>query len=69
LVFQEHEDTSMEGVQICGISNNSSPPSHIEDNKHPLKFEESVVNINVLNMHNFRKVTSIGHCVIFFSLY
>jgi nuclear receptor subfamily 5 group A protein 3 len=41
---QEHEDTSMEGVQICGISNSSSPPCQSEDNKHPLKFGESVVD-------------------------
>jgi len=49
-VFQEHEDTSMEGVQICGISNSSSPPCQSEDNKHPLKFGESVVNINIPNL-------------------
>jgi hypothetical protein len=55
----------MEGVQICGISNSSSPPSHSEDNKHPLKFGESVVNINVLNIRNLRKVTGAGHSVIF----
>jgi hypothetical protein len=58
--FQDHEETSMEGVQICGVNNNSSP-SHREDNKHPLKFGESVVNINVLNFHILRQ----WHCLIY----
>jgi hypothetical protein len=51
LFFQEHEETSMEGVQICGV-NNSSPPNDREDNKHPLKFGESVVSVNVLKFPN-----------------
>jgi hypothetical protein len=41
----------MEGVQICGV-NNSSPPNDREDNKHPLKFGESVVSVNVLKFPN-----------------
>jgi hypothetical protein len=45
----------MEGVQICGVNNNSSPPGHREDNKHPLKFGESVVIISILNILNLRK--------------
>lgn len=52
--FQEHEETSMEGVQICGV-NNSSPQIDREDNKRPLKFGESVVSVNILKFPNFRK--------------
>jgi hypothetical protein len=57
LLFQDHEETSMEGVQICGVNNNSSP-SQREDNKYPLKFGESVVN--VLHFHSLRQ----WHCFI-----
>ncbi|XP_066999623.2 nuclear hormone receptor FTZ-F1 beta [Anabrus simplex] len=43
----DHEETSMEGVQICGIMNPSQ-----EGSKHGHKFEENAIDVQLKQLHH-----------------